>query len=206
MTDRSVDGLVLAIGAMLFLIGAANPVLIRAWTSPRELYLQIVAGHPTAWRVTNVLFLAGTVLTAAGMVELPMAAGIDADGARVLTSIAGFVVAIGSVLWIVSLIGRLTVTTNVASAFVAGTGDATPVPVERLMGGLFGAFILLAGLGLGALGVGFLVASVLPAIGWVCVAFSVIITGGYLVFGDVPPFVVYLATGLLGIALFVGWH
>jgi hypothetical protein len=33
-----------------------------------------------------------------------------------------------------------------------------------------------------------------------------IITGGYLVFGDVPPFVVYLATGLLGIALLVGWR
>ena len=86
-----------------------------------------------------MLFLAGTVLTAAGMAELPMAAGIDTDGARVLTSIAGLVVAIGAVLWIVSLIGRLVVTTDVASAFVAGTGEATPVPAERLMGGLFGA-------------------------------------------------------------------
>ena len=49
-------------------------------------------------------------------------------------------------------------------------------------------------------------APVLPTLGWVCVAFGVIITGGYLVFGDVPPFVVYLATGLLGIALLVGWR
>jgi hypothetical protein len=206
MTDRSVEGLVLAIGAMLFLIGAANPVLMRAWTSPRELYLQIVAGHPTAWRVTNMLFLAGTVLTAAGMAELPMVVGINADGSRVLTSIAGLAVAIGAVLWIVSLIGRLVVTPDLASAFVAGTGEATPVPTERLMGGLFGAFILLAGLGLVALGVGFIAAPVLPTLGWVCVAFGVIITGGYLVFGDVPPFMVYLATGLLGLALLVGWR
>lgn len=139
MTDRSIEGLVLAIGAVLFLIGAANPVLARAWVSPREPYLQIVAGHPTAWRVTNVLFLAGTVLTAAGMVELPVAAGIDTDGARVLTSIAGFVVAIGAVLWIVSLIGRLAVTTHVASAFVAGTGEATAFPAERWMGGRYRA-------------------------------------------------------------------
>jgi len=206
MTDRSIEGLVLAIGAVLFLIGAANPVLARAWVSPREPYLQIIAGHPTAWRVSNVLFLAGTVLTAAGMVELPLAAGIDTDGARVLTSIAGFVVAIGAVLWIVSLIGRLAVTTHVASAFVGGSGDAILVPAERWMGGLFGAFLLLAGLGLGALGVGFIVAPALPTLGWVCVAFGVIITGGYLVFGDVPPFVVYLPTGLLGLALLVGWH
>jgi hypothetical protein len=206
MTDRSVEGLVLAIGALLFAIGAANPVLIRAWTSPRELYLQIVAGHPTAWRLSNVLFLAGTVLTAAGMAELPMAVRVDTEGARVLTSIAGLVVAIGAVLWIVSLIGRLAVTTHVASAFVAGTGEATPVPAERLMGGLFGAFILLAGLGLVALGVGFIVAPVLPTLGWVSIAFGVVITGGYLVFGDLPPFVVYLATGLLGLALLVGWR
>ena len=206
MTDRSIEGLVLTIGALLFLIGAANPVLIRAWTSPRELYLQIVAGHPTAWRITNVLFLAGTVLTAAGMVELPKTAGVDADGARILISIASLGVAMGAMLWIISLVGRLAVTTHVASAFVAGSGEATPVPVERLMGGLFGAFIVLAGLGLGALGVGFIVAPVLPILGWVCVAFGLIITGGYLVLGDVPPFVVYLATGLVGLGLLVGWR
>jgi hypothetical protein len=205
LTDRSVEGAVLAIGAVLFLVGAGNPVLARAWVSPREAYLKIVAGHPTAWRVSHILFIVGTVLTAAGMAELPAAAGIHSVGARALVSVAGTVVAIGALLWIVALVGRLAVTSVVASAFVAGTGEATPVPSERWMSELFAAFLLLAGLGLVALGLGFIVAPVLPILGWVCVAFGVIIAGGYLAFGDVPPFVVYLPTGLIGLALILGW-
>ena len=156
MTDRSVDGLVLLNGAMLFLIGAANPVLIQAGprrgscTSRSSPAIRPHGAYRTcfSWPARSSPLRAWP--------SFRRATGVDADGARVLTSIAGLVVAIGAVLWIVSLIGRLTVTTDVASAFVAGTGEATPVPAERLMGGLFGAFILLAGLGLGALGVGFL--------------------------------------------------
>jgi hypothetical protein len=205
MTDRAVDGFILAIGAVLFLVGAGNPILARAWVSPRESYLRIVAGHPKAWRATNVLFVAGTVLTAAGIAALPPVAAITTGGPRLFAAIACFVILIGAILWVVSLVGRLVVTPDLAVAFVAGLGDPTPVPSERWMGSLFGSFILLAGSGLIGLGAAFIAAAVLSIAGWACAAFGVILTGGYLLFGDVPPFVVYLPTGLIGLSLILGW-
>jgi hypothetical protein len=48
------------------------------------------------------------------------------------------------------------------------------------MGGLFAAFLLLAGPGLVGVGAGLVAFSVLAAVGWVCVARGAIITGGYL--------------------------
>ena len=43
------------------------------------------------------------------------------------------------------------------------------------------------------------------ASGWFAIIIGTVIVGGYTIFGDVPPFVAYLPTGLLGIVLLPKW-
>jgi hypothetical protein len=97
----------------------------------------------------------------------------------------------------------LSVTPDVASAFVvAGPVDPTYVTANHWAAGMFGAFTYLAGGSLVALGVAVILGRALPAAsGWFAIVIGTVIAGGYAIFGDMPPFVAYLPTGLLGIVL-----
>jgi hypothetical protein len=116
---------------------------------------------------------------------------------------AAVVYLIGSTAWLASLVFRLTVTPEAASAFVAGGSlDPTYVTIDRWAGGLFGAFTYLAAGSLVAVGVAVIQGGALAvAGGWFAIVIGVVMALGYAVVGDMPPFVSYLPTGLLGIAL-----
>jgi len=193
-------GWLLVAGSVAFLAGALNPALFQVWSAPQATQLQLIAAAPKAWTVTNVLFVVATVLTAAGLWHVP-----DRVGAAGLTlaqaAAVGYLLA--SALWLASLVFRLTVTPAAASAFAAhGSVDPAYVVVDRWAGGLFGAFIYLAAASLLAIGVAVLQGATLSAVaGWSAIAFGAVIGGGYLVFGDMPPFVAYLPTGVLGVVL-----
>jgi len=62
---------VLVLGTVAFGTGAGNPRLLRAWTAQEEVFLTIVARHPRAWLVTNLLFIVRTVRTVMGVALLP---------------------------------------------------------------------------------------------------------------------------------------
>jgi len=194
-------GLMVVIGPLSFGIGAANPYLARAWTAPRERFLAIVAGHPRSWRVTNLLFVAGTTITAAGLATLP---GVVPDGSARALALAGAVgFAIAAVLWNVSLVHRLAVTPATAREFVdRGTIDPSMDALDRLSGGLFKAFIVIGSAGLAAIGVALANGGPIPApIGWGAAVFSGVLVVGLVVTGDMPPFTVYIAPLVFGLAL-----
>lgn len=193
-------GILLVAGAASFLIGAFNPVLGRAWTAPEDVYLGIVHSHRTAWRTTNLLLVAGTALTAAGLWVVPASAVASADA---LTRAAAAVYAIAATLWIASLAFRLSVTQDAAARFVE-SGEVDPVfrALGRWAGALFAVFTLLAAAAIVAFGAAIVAAAALPAlVGWFAVVVGSIAIVGYLVFGDMPPFVLYLPTGAIGFVL-----
>jgi hypothetical protein len=195
-----VAGWLLVVGAMSFIIGAANPALGQVWTAPKDAQLRLIADAATAWTITNSLFLFATVFTAAGLWLVPERVG---DRGLVLARSATVVYLVAATAWLASLVFRLTVTPDTATAFVAtGSLDAAYVITDRWQVGLFGAFTYLAGGSLIAMGVAVTLGGEMSRVGgWFAIVIGSAIVGGYAVFGDMPPFVAYLPTGLLGIGL-----
>jgi hypothetical protein len=193
-------GWLLVLGSGSFIVGAANPALGQVWSAPQETQLRLIHDAPTAWAITNVLFLFATALTAAGLWFVPERVGERGLGpARAAT----VVYLVGAPAWLASLVFRLSVTPDAASAFVArGSVDPTYVITNHWAAGMFGAFTCLAGGSLIALGVAVILGRALAAAsGWFAIVIGIVIAGGYAIFGDMPPFVAYLPTGLLGIVL-----
>lgn len=190
----------LVIGSVAFLLGALNPALLQVWTASQDSQLRLINAAATAWKITNVLFLVATVLTATGLWLVPERVG---DGGLELGRAAAVVYVLAATAWLASLVFRLTVMPDAASALVAhGSPDPTYVMLERWAGGLFACFTYLAGGSLVALGIAVIQGGALSALsGWFAIAIGLVIAAGYAVAGDMPPFVSYLPTGLLGIVL-----
>jgi hypothetical protein len=199
-----VVGWLLVVGAIAFGMGAGDPWLVRAWTAPRESFLAIVAQHPRAWRATHILFIAGTVATAAGLAVLPGL--LPEAGPRSLALAGAAAFGIAAVLWIIDIVYRLAVTPDTARDFESGGSVAAWVDVlERLHGGLFVAFIVIALAGLAAVGLAVTAGGPIPPLlGWGAAALSGILIVGLVVTGDMPPFTVYVAPLAFGAALLVG--
>ena len=193
-------GWLLVLGSVSFIVGAANPGPRPGLVRPQETQLRIIHDAATAWTVTNALFLFATVLTAAGLWFVPERVG---DRGLMLARAATVVYLVAATAWLASLVFRLSVTPDAASAFVAaGSVDPTYVITNHWAIGLFGAFTYLAGGSLISLGVAVILGGALSvAGGWFAIVIGVAIVGGYALFGDMPPFVAYLPTGLLGIVL-----
>ncbi len=200
MDERQLAGVLLAIGSAGFLLGAANPPLLQVWSAAQDAYLRLVHAHRAAWLATNLLFAGATVLTAAGLWLLPAAVG---EPGVPLAQVAAAIYALAAALWLAALAFRLAVTPRVAADLLAG-GSVDPAygVLNAWAGGLFAAFTLLAGTSLGAIGAALLVGGSLPGFaGWFAIVIGAVVVAGYLRFGDMPPFVSYLPTGLLGIVV-----
>jgi len=205
-----VAGWLLAIGSLSFLVGALNPALGSVWSATREVQLRLIHDATTAWIATSALFLIGTVLTAVGLWFVPEYVAGSGTDARAGTSGRAGMLARGAALvylmaagaWIVSLTFRLAVTPDAATAFVAsGSLDPAYVLLDRWARGLFGAFTYLAGGSLVAIGAALVIGRVTAVAGWFATVVGLLIAVGYALAGDMPPFVAYLPTGLLGLVL-----
>lgn len=193
-------GWLLVLGAGAFIVGAANPALFAVWTAPEKTQLQLIHGAPTAWAITNILFVVATVLTACGLWLVPDKVGGDGLDLARAASVAYL---LGASAWLASLVFRLVVTPDAATTFAAqGAVEPAYAIVARWSGGLFTLFTYVAGGSLIALGIAIVTGATLPALaGWFAIIVGAIIVVGYTVAGDMPPAVAYLPTGLLGIVV-----
>jgi hypothetical protein len=89
------------------------------------------------------------------------------------------------------------------AGFVAnGTVDPAFLPLERLGGALFPAFMLIASASLVALGAAIVVGgSLSSALGWACVLAGLLFRGGYVLLGNMLPAFIYFPTTAVGIVL-----
>ncbi len=193
-------GWLLVTGSVAFIVGAANPALGAVWSAPPDAQLRLIHEAAIAWTITNALFLIATVLTAAGLWFVPERVG--GKGSMVARA-ATVVYLLAATAWLASLTFRLAVTPEAATTFAAtGSMDPTYVLMARWASGLFGAFTYLAGGSLVALGIALLVGRTVSTVaGAFAILIGLVITLGYASLGDMPPFVAYLPTGLLGVAL-----
>ncbi len=200
-------GILLVAGPFLGAIPVGYPPLVRVWSMARENHVRTVAAHRTAWRLLNGGFVLATVSTAAGLAVLAIAASADERGASILVA-ATVAYSFAGVLWCAVLAIR-----SVTTPALLGPGavDTPPGEAERLLGaatgGLFAAFVLMAGVTLAALGAGLAVTGTIPAIvGLVAAGIAVVVLAAELASGDTIPAVLYLPTMLIGIAVLAGWR
>jgi hypothetical protein len=199
-TSIAIGGGALLAGSVCFLLGAANPRLFAVWTATEEAQLRMIAADPRSWVVTNALFAIATVLTTVGLTVAPDVVG--AGGTAIARmAVAGY--GLAAVVWLASIVFRLVVTPAAAGTFVqTGVLEAGYQASSRWSGGLFVAFTFIAGSSLVALGISIVAGGALTAVaGWFSIVLGAVMVGGYLAAGDMPPFVAYLPTGALGVAM-----
>ncbi len=203
MDEVHLAGWLLVVGPLAFMVGAGDPYLIRAWTAPQATFLAIVGRHPVAWRATNLLFIAGTVLTAAGLALLAFV--VPDGGPRGFAAGGAVAFVIATILWIISLIYRLAVTPTTARRFVdTGAIDPWVATLDGLSGALFQGFIVVGFAGIAAIGIATTAGGPIPPpVGWGAAALSGLLVGGLVLSGDMPPFTVYLAPLAFGVTLLV---
>lgn len=200
------------IGAALLVAGPAAfvalglyPPMFRVWTVPREEHLALVHAHGRAWSLINAGFVIATIGTAAGLGVLAAYHGGDGGWGAVLAA-GAIVYAIAGTLWC-AIVGIRTRTTPVIAAMVAA--GTPPEPAEAVLGaaigGLFVTFLVATGAALIAVGLALAMGGGVAApVAWLATLVGAAAIGGYLAFGDLPPFILYIPTLLIGLTLLSG--
>jgi hypothetical protein len=185
-------------GGSLALAGAFWPPY-EQWYSPLPKALRVIAAHPIGWRCIHTGFLAGTCLVAVGLALFADSLRGREGGSSAVAAATFY--ALGSVLWILDLGFRLSVTAWAAHELVT-RGSIPPVyaPLARQMSVLFGTFVVLAGAAAAGAGWAFLRAELSPRwAGWSAIALGIAGVPAAAVSG---PWVLYLPIVLLGSAIF----
>lgn len=186
MTIQKIAGLVLIIGSIFFFIAAFSPIS-RVFTEPDAAKkLEIILGGRRPWTVSQLFFALGAIVTAAGLIltsfhfrELPAAQWLH---------LAAVVLAIGAGLWSWHVYLR----TVDPHTFVEGS----------LPDWLFMAYTLFTQAGLAAAGAVLLRSEIPDWVGWVLIGGSLFFFVAFLIFKDMPPFVYYILTLLVGVVMY----
>ncbi|MBP1706138.1 MAG: hypothetical protein H6Q36_1877 [Chloroflexi bacterium] len=203
----SIAAALLVVGPVFGAIGVANPALLRAWTAPRDEHLATVGAHRRAWMLANAGFTLATIATAAGLVVLAGAVDL-ADGPRAILAAVAAVYLIAGAQWCTVLAIRNGTTPALADMVAVGTATE---PAETLLGrataGIFATFTLATGAALAILGFTLALGGVIAApVALLAMLIAVLAIFGFLARGDMPPFVLYIPTLLVGLALLLGGH
>ena len=185
MSTERVAAINLILGSVLFIIAAFMPVS-RVFVEPSPTAkLEIIAGIPTAWSASQVLFGLGASIAAIGLIFV--AYHLRGTPGAVWAYIGLGAVILGAVFWDVHVYLRAID----PEGFVEG----------RLIGWPFPAYALLTQLGLLAFGVAYLRAGYPAWLGGITLGGAVLFFIVYLVFKDIPPFVYYILTFIAGTRL-----
>jgi hypothetical protein len=184
---QKTSALVVMLGSVLFLIAAFLPISFRVFPEPSAARkLDALTSSPTAWFAAQIFFGLGALVTVLGV-------GLAAYGFRAqpfggLAQASVAVLTLGTLLWVWHL-GERTVD---PAAFANGALSVWPL---LLYFGLTEAGLALFGVAL--LGSG------LPAwLGWVVIGSMALFFAIVVIFRDIPPFVFYAITLLVGIVLY----
>lgn len=174
-------GWLLIIGALVFNIAAFAPFNMRFFTSnSAESRAAMIERGPWMWRALCVLFMAGAVLTVAGLLLLTLDLGIW----WLWIGLAAAVV--GTYFWLRINLFRLAA---VPQAVANNPGAARP---------WFRWYVLLTQAAWIIFGLA-LLNTTLPAwLGWGLIVVTAVTFGLYVITRDLPPFVFYLLTLVIG--------
>lgn len=177
-------GILLIIGSVVFLTGAAIGVPGVFTQRDPQVRLRMLTERLRAWQVAQPLYSAGPLIAAAGVAFL--AAASD-DRSRAALAAASVALATGALAWGWSCYLRGTR----VSEFALGTLPGWP----------FATYVLLTIGGIALLALGLLIGDFATWVGWVTLGADVVFLAGYLRFKDIPPFVFYLLLTLVWLAV-----
>jgi hypothetical protein len=207
LTASRVNGATLILGSIVMLTGAVTYGLVKDANGPmifgqppRE-WLRLINAHEGMWRLSTILFIIGSLLTLAGWDLL--AGRLERSGESGFARVGLLALAIGVTLFLAWMAIRLS-----AEIWAAKTAAATQsipelfAPLAAWNGALFALYTILTFVGLALLGGAMLTSKALPT--WLGIGSIVYALAGLVVFAlarDMPPFVHYLPTLLIGIVL-----
>lgn len=206
MTDGiTLAAVLLVLGPLVGAPGVASPVLWRAWVAPRDEHLTTVGAHRRAWTLANAGFALATLATAAGLFVLAGAVNA-ADGPRAILTSVAVLYSIAGALWCAVVAVRTRTTPALADMVVAGTPtEPAETLLGRAMAGLFAAFTLTTAGALALLGLTLALGDIIAApVALLAMLVAALAAGGFLALGDMPPFVLYIPTLLVGLTLLLG--
>jgi hypothetical protein len=178
-------GILLIVGSVVFLIGAAIGVP-RVFTEPDPSErLRMVTERLGSWRVAQPLYGLGPLIAAAGVGVL---AATESDRmSQTMVAVACAATGVGGITWGWSLYLRGTRIRE----FAFGTLPGWP----------FVTYIFMTMAGLALLGIGFLAGEFPGWLGWLTLGADLVFLLAYLRFRDIPPFVFYLLFLAVGVGL-----
>jgi hypothetical protein len=170
--------LLMIVGSIVFGVGASIGVPRVFTTADPEARLRLLEERPTAWRYAQPLYVAGPLIVAVGVGLIPGSAAFV---------IASVLLTMGVLAWAYSCYRRAVS----PEAFARGELPGLP----------FTAYVLLTIAGLALTGSGLLIADYPGWIGWVVLVADAVFLVAYVVTRDIPPFVFYLVTLLVGVVI-----
>ena len=200
-------GILLIAGFVVFVVGAGLPPP-RAWTGSDEEQRQFVGAHPTRWIASAVAIAAGVVLTLAGLALL--SATLITEGASVWPVLALVSYGTGAILWLFELAFRSTVLVSIATA--GGDPPDWFEPVRAWAGAAYWGYMVLAYLGIAAVGAALLEAQQVAA-GFAVAPIAFGVFGAVVYVSKFPrtawsffdiPGLLYLVTAGVGIGILLG--
>lgn len=179
-------GALTVLGSALFLIAAFSPISNRVFAERSiERRVRFVTGSPVQWLVAHVLFGIGPLLTAGGLLSHAFVGGRRRSPAALRAGAATFAAA--TVLW----------TGEVVQRSVDPEGFARrELPAWPFYSSIYGAEA-----GLALVGLGLKPPEWTGWVRWTVAAVNVVLCALTLILGDMPPFVLYLITLPIGVAL-----
>jgi hypothetical protein len=188
MSIEQVAAIMMIVGSLVFLIGAAIGVPRVFTTRDPAVRLRMLQDHLSAWRSAQPLYAAGPLIAAAGVGSLAGASGNSAS--RVLCASASAALASGGLpwTWLTYQRGRR------VREFAYG----------ELPGWPFVLYVALTIAGLALLGVGLILDDAPAWPGWLTLGADLAFLFGFLRFKDIPPFVFYLLIMLIGVVVAIG--
>jgi len=181
-----VAAVVVAIGSIIFFVAAVSPISRVFGLHSAEARWRAISASANAWIFTQVLFAAGSIITAVGV--LLSARALQGRSAVSALYLAGFLLLIGAAAWTWHVYLRA----QDPRAFIDGTLPGWRFVLYTIL--TMGAFVLI---GHSLLRMG------LPAwSGWLLLGGTILLFALYLVFKDMPPVAYYLLAIVLSYVLF----
>jgi hypothetical protein len=184
-----VAGVVLIVGSILFFLAAFSPISSRVFPEPDAAKrLQVIIEGRRAWTVAQTLFALGSIVAAIGIGLASYHFRSTPNSATAVLGSAAIVIGAGLWCWHVHL------RTLDPQAFAEGS-----LPAWHFI-----AYTVLTQAGLAAFGVYLLRTGLQSWVGWAVIGGSALFFVAYLVFKDMPPFVYYILTLLIGVMIYRG--
>lgn len=195
--------LLLAVGFVLGVAGAAVPSLIPVWNAPEHERLRMIAERRRPWQFSALAFAASIAAVATGLGPVSVSFDQAGGGGAAWVGFAAFMLATALALPVFAY--RFTVTTRIA--YTVADGGDIPVWYRSASGWVFlllVGYVALASLGLVAYGFSVVSTEVLPNwSGWVLIGLGTAFIVSSAIVKDIYPVEPHLGTGLIALLLLI---